>query len=43
VRDELMVQLAQERLQELRPQWLRDLRRQAVIKVNERLLESFEQ
>jgi parvulin-like peptidyl-prolyl isomerase len=43
VRDELMVQLAHERLQELRPQWLRDLRRQAEITVNERLLESFEQ
>ena len=42
VREELVVQLAHERLEELRPQWLRDLRRQAEITVNERLLESFE-
>ena len=42
VREELVVQLAHERLEELRPQWLRDLRRQAEITVNERVLESFE-
>jgi parvulin-like peptidyl-prolyl isomerase len=42
VREELVVQLAHDRLEELRPQWLRDLRRQAEITVNERVLESFE-
>ena len=41
VREELVVLLAHERLEELRPQWLRDLRRQAEITVNERLLETF--
>lgn len=43
VRDELTVQLAHERLQELRPQWLRELRREAEITVNERVLESVQQ
>ncbi len=40
IRDELMTKLAQEQLANLRPQWLRDLRRSAEIRVNERLLET---
>jgi len=40
IRDQLMTKLAQEQLADLRPQWLRDLRRSAEIRVNERLLET---
>jgi len=40
VREELMARVAQDQLAELRPQWLRDLRRSAQIQVHERLLES---
>jgi len=40
VREELMADLAREKLTELRPQWLRDLRRAADIRVKERLLET---
>jgi len=42
LRDTLLAQLVQERMGEFRPQWLRELRREAEIQVNERLLEIFE-
>ena len=40
VREELTMRIAQDQISELRPQWLRDLRRSADIRVHERLLET---
>ena len=40
VREQLMSAMTREKLQTMRPAWLRDLRRSATIQVNERLLES---